>query len=92
MNKSIFHINFEIFEFFPLQSFFSFCSKRPRIYSQALTINNTLYISGFLGTDPVSGQLVIGGIEAQCRQVLANMKAVLQAAGANFTNGMTCCR
>lgn len=50
-------------------------------------VNNALYISGFLGTDPVHGQLVPAGVESQCRQVLTNIEAVLQAAGPDFDNG-----
>lgn len=50
-------------------------------YSQAVEINNTLYISGQLGIDPVSGRLVDGGIKAQTEQALNNIKAILNDAG-----------
>ncbi|XP_037836516.1 2-iminobutanoate/2-iminopropanoate deaminase isoform X3 [Kryptolebias marmoratus] len=37
-------------------------------YSQAVVVDRTMYISGQLGMDPVSGQLVDGGVQAQTRQ------------------------
>jgi 2-iminobutanoate/2-iminopropanoate deaminase len=40
-----------------------------------------LYASGQLGADPATGKIVEGGIEAQTRQALENLKAVAQAAG-----------
>jgi enamine deaminase RidA (YjgF/YER057c/UK114 family) len=38
-------------------------------YSQAVVVDNTMYISGCLGMDPVSGNLVSGGIEPEANQV-----------------------
>jgi 2-iminobutanoate/2-iminopropanoate deaminase len=55
-------------------------------YSQAIRAGNTIYMSGQLGIDPKTGKLVDGGIEAQTRQVLENIKAVLFAAELNLTN------
>ncbi len=49
-------------------------------YSQAQRVGNRLYLSGQIGFDPATGQLV-EGVEAQTRQVLANLHAVLQEAG-----------
>uniref|UniRef100_A0A3Q0R5L4 Reactive intermediate imine deaminase A homolog n=1 Tax=Amphilophus citrinellus TaxID=61819 RepID=A0A3Q0R5L4_AMPCI len=40
-------------------------------YSQAVVVDQTMYISGQLGMDPASGQLVEGGVQAQTRQSLA---------------------
>lgn len=48
-------------------------------YSHAVKAGKTLYISGQLGLDPVSGELV-EGVEAQARVALENLKAVLAAA------------
>lgn len=48
-------------------------------YSHAVRSGKTLYISGQLGLDPVSGELV-EGVEAQARVALSNLKAVLEAA------------
>ena len=53
-------------------------------YSQALRANGTIYCSGQIPLDPKTGQIVEGGIEAQTRRVLANLKAVLEAAGSGF--------
>ncbi|WP_040953034.1 RidA family protein [Gorillibacterium massiliense] len=54
-------------------------------YSQAVRFGNMLFTSGQI---PLSadGTLVEGGIEAQTRQVLNNLKAVLAASGAGFTD------
>ncbi len=53
-------------------------------YSQAVAVNNTVYLSGQIGLDPVSMTLVEGGIEAQTRQVMSNLQAVAEAAGASL--------
>ena len=50
-------------------------------YSQAIRAGQFLFMSGQLGLDPATGQLA-EGVEAQTRQVLANLQAVLAAAGA----------
>lgn len=49
-------------------------------YSQAVRAGGTVYLSGQIGLDPVSMQLV-EGIEAQIRRVFDNLRAVAQAAG-----------
>jgi 2-iminobutanoate/2-iminopropanoate deaminase len=55
-------------------------------YSQAILTNDTLYISGQVCIDPVSGQLKNRDIQEQTHQVMHNLKAVLQAAGMDFSN------
>ncbi len=55
-------------------------------YSQAIRAGNTIYLSGQIGLDPKTGQIVEGGIEAQTRQALENIKAVLFAAELNLTS------
>ena len=52
-------------------------------YSQAVRAGYTVYLSGQLGIDPPSGNLV-EGIEAQARQVFANLRAVAEAAGGSL--------
>jgi 2-iminobutanoate/2-iminopropanoate deaminase len=52
-------------------------------YSQAIRAGGTLYMSGQIGLDPATGQLV-DGVEAQAHQVFRNMRAVAQAAGASL--------
>ncbi|MFN7898998.1 MAG: Rid family detoxifying hydrolase [Synechococcaceae cyanobacterium] len=52
-------------------------------YNQAVLAGGVLYCSGQIALDPNSGQMVGGGeVEAETRQVLANLQAVLAAAGA----------
>jgi len=52
-------------------------------YSQAIRAGNTVYLSGQIGLDPASGSLR-DGVEAQARQVLANLRAVAEAAGGSL--------
>lgn len=52
-------------------------------YSQAVKVADTVYLSGQIGLDPVSGQLV-EGIDAQILRVFENLKAVSEAAGASL--------
>ena len=49
-------------------------------YSQAIRAGSTVYLSGQIGLDPATGQLV-DGVEAQAHQVFKNIRAVAQAAG-----------
>lgn len=55
-------------------------------YSQGIEARGarTLYLSGQIPLDPATGALVEGGIEAQTRRVMENLRAVLAAAGAGF--------
>lgn len=55
-------------------------------YSQAIMAGDTLYVSGQLGLVPETGNLAEGGIEAQARQSLTNIKAILAAAGLEMTD------
>ena len=50
-------------------------------YSQAILAGNQLFVSGQLGIDPATGNLIEGGIAAETRQVLANIQAILAASG-----------
>ena len=52
-------------------------------YSQAIRAGDVVYLSGQIGLDPVSGQLV-DGVEAQAHQVFRNLRAVAQAAGGSL--------
>lgn len=56
-------------------------------YSQAVRAGNTVYLSGQIGLDPNSGQLV-DGIEAQIHRVFANLKAVAEAAGGSLADAV----
>jgi len=55
-------------------------------YSQAIISGNTVFTSGQIPIDPATGEVVNGGIEAQTRRVLENLKAVLEAAGTSMSN------
>jgi len=55
-------------------------------YSQAIRSGELLFLSGQLGIDPATGKLLEGGIETQAEQVFKNISAVLNAAGADFSN------
>lgn len=53
-------------------------------YSQAILVGNSLYLAGQLAMDPETGEMVGGGIQAETRQVMENLAAVLEAAGMSF--------
>jgi 2-iminobutanoate/2-iminopropanoate deaminase len=53
-------------------------------YSQGVRAGDWIFLSGQIPLDPASGELVPGGIEAQTRQVMRNLRAVLAAAGLDF--------
>ena len=55
-------------------------------YNQAVLIGNTLYTSGQIALNPATMELVMDNIETETRQVMENMKAVLQAADMTFEN------
>lgn len=55
-------------------------------YSQAVKFGNLIFTSGALGTDPATGAFVEGGIQAQTKQCLENLKAILEASGSNLGN------
>jgi 2-iminobutanoate/2-iminopropanoate deaminase len=53
-------------------------------FSQAIEVGGFIYLSGQVGQDPATGNVVKGGIEAETEQVLRNLSAVLEAAGRSF--------
>ena len=55
-------------------------------YSQAVEVDGVVYCSGQIGLDPASGQLVAGGTAAEATRVLENLRAVLAAAGLDFSH------
>jgi reactive intermediate/imine deaminase len=54
------------------------------VYSQAVRVGNTIWVSGQIPLDPKTKELVKGDVEAQVRQVFENLKAIVAAAGASF--------
>lgn len=55
-------------------------------YNQAVLIGNTLYTSGQVALHPLTMELVLDSIEIETKQVMENMKAVLEAADMTFDN------
>lgn len=55
-------------------------------YNQAVIANHMLFASGQIAIDPATGNLVTGDIESETRQVMENIKAILDAAGLTFEN------
>ena len=53
-------------------------------YSQAVRVGDFIFISGQVGVDPKTKALVLGGIEAQTRQALENIKSILYASGSSL--------
>ncbi|KAF3429981.1 hypothetical protein E2986_00869 [Frieseomelitta varia] len=53
-------------------------------YNQAVLVDRTLYLSGSLGVDVKTGELVSGGAVAEARQALINMGYVLKEAGSDY--------
>jgi len=53
-------------------------------YNQAVLTGNTLYISGQIPIDPVTGKLIEGNIQKETEQSMENLKAILLEAGMTF--------
>ena len=53
-------------------------------YEQAVRVGDLIYTAGQIPIDPKTGNLIDGGIVEQTRQVLENLKAVLEAGGASL--------
>jgi len=53
-------------------------------YSVAIKAGSYVFISGQLGLDPVTGNMVEGGVEAEARRALDNMQNILKAAGSSM--------
>ena len=63
--------------------------KGPRAigpYSTATISDGTSYLSGVLGIVPETGKLADGGVEAQARQVMENLRAILSELGCSMEN------
>ena len=58
-------------------------AKPPATYSQAVKAAGLVFVSGTAPTDPATGQIVGDTIEAQTRQCLTNIAAILEAAGSS---------
>ena len=61
----------------------------PRPFSPAVRVNGFLFLSGQIGTD-TSGRVVPGGIQAETRQTMENIRAVLVRSGSSFDRVIKC--
>ena len=59
-------------------------------YSQAIRAQGLIFTSGQIPLDPVTGQIVAGGILEQTDQVLKNLAAVLHSAGSSLEKALRC--
>jgi 2-iminobutanoate/2-iminopropanoate deaminase len=57
-------------------------------YSQAIQFGNLLFVSGQVALEPNTGNLVAGDIEAQTKQVMENLKAIVAAAGLTLADAL----
>lgn len=55
-------------------------------YSQAVKVDNTVYLSGQIALDPETMEVVNGNIDVQIRRVFDNLQAVAEAAGGDFAD------
>ncbi len=55
-------------------------------YNQAVLVGNMLYTSGHIAINPLTNELVLENIETETKQVMENLKAVLEAAEMTFEN------
>lgn len=53
-------------------------------YSQGIKVGDTIYVAGFVAFDPQTSKIASGGIKEQTRQVMENIKAVLEASGSSM--------
>ncbi len=58
-------------------------------YSQAVRANGFIFVAGEKGIDPATNQIVPGGIAAETRQTLENVKNILEAAGSSMNRAVS---
>ncbi len=68
--------------------FFNTSDEYP--FSEATVVNNVIYLSGKIGTDPNTGELVEGGIVAETKQIMDNIKNTLTKMGSSMDNIFKC--
>ncbi len=59
-------------------------------FSEAVRVDDTLYLSGMIGVIPGTLELVQGGLEAETRQTLDNIRMILEAHGASMSHIVKC--
>lgn len=57
-------------------------------YSQAIRANGLIFVAGEKGLDPATGKIVEGGIGAETRQTLENIRKILEAAGSSLSRAV----
>jgi reactive intermediate/imine deaminase len=70
--------------------YYPFPTKTSLPFSAAVRVGNMLYLSGQMGTVEGRLELAAGGIEAETRQTLANMKAILERHGSSLDRVIKC--
>lgn len=68
----------------------SSCPRPVGPYNQAIIVDRTLYLSGMIGIDPTTSQLVTGDFQAELRQTLNNIVKLLEKAGSKVDNVIKC--
>jgi 2-iminobutanoate/2-iminopropanoate deaminase len=59
-------------------------------YSPAVRAGDTIYVSGQIPIDPISGQVISGDVATETRQVLNNIKSILEGCGAGMSQVVRC--
>ena len=59
-------------------------------YSQAILINDTLYVSGQIPLDPLTGDLIVDSIESATHQVMRNIGSLLKEVNLDYSNIVKC--
>ena len=59
-------------------------------YNQAILVGNTLYTSGQIAIDPVTGELLTNDIKIETKRVMDSLGAILREAGMDFSNIIKC--
>jgi reactive intermediate/imine deaminase len=59
-------------------------------FAEAVRVGNMLFLSGQIGTDPVTDELVPGGIEAETRRTMDNIRAALERHGSSMDRVVKC--
>jgi 2-iminobutanoate/2-iminopropanoate deaminase len=85
------HFTFQ--KFFPMKKIIRTTGAPAPIgpYSQAVEFNGMVFISGQIALDPATGELVKGDIQAEARQVMKNLQAILAEAGLGFEHVLKTC-
>ena len=55
-------------------------------YSHGVLIGNTLYVSGQVGKDPITGEVILDDIKKETKRVMENLKGILAEGGMDFSN------